>query len=159
MEQKKSIFQAKALERISSPEELDKYLKVTRPSTWAALAAVAVLLVGFVVWGVFGRLTTTAKVAVVSAEGRTVCLISGNVATKVKDAAEVTVANVKYRLVDKDIAPVVLNDSVEDRVLLAGELTRGTVVYVMELDGQLDEGVYVGQLEVESISPISFIMN
>ena len=36
-----SIFREKSLKRISSPEQLNDYIKVSQPSVWIALAAAA----------------------------------------------------------------------------------------------------------------------
>jgi len=47
----KQIFREKSIERISSPEQLNDYLKVTKPAVWVVLIAVILLLVGMVVWG------------------------------------------------------------------------------------------------------------
>ena len=38
------IFREKSLKRITSPEELGDYLRVTSPSVWMILAAVILLL-------------------------------------------------------------------------------------------------------------------
>jgi HlyD family secretion protein len=55
----RSIFRQAALERLSSPEQLDRLMQVTNPRGWMALAGLA-LVVGFaLVWGVFGNLPTT----------------------------------------------------------------------------------------------------
>ncbi len=45
-----SIFREKSMERVSSPEQLNDYIKVTNPGIWLTLAAVIVLLIGFIVW-------------------------------------------------------------------------------------------------------------
>ena len=39
-----NLFRKKSLDRISSPEELHDYLRVTSPSLWMVLAAIMVLL-------------------------------------------------------------------------------------------------------------------
>ena len=44
------IFREKSLKRISSPEELGEYLRVTSPTVWMVLAAVILLLIGMLVW-------------------------------------------------------------------------------------------------------------
>ncbi len=54
----KSIFRKVALERLSSPEQLDQLMKVTHRRGWLALGAVIVLLATAVVWGVFGTVST-----------------------------------------------------------------------------------------------------
>ncbi len=44
------IFREKSLKRISSPEELGDYLRVTSPTVWIVLAAVILLLAGMLIW-------------------------------------------------------------------------------------------------------------
>ena len=46
-----SVFRKKSLERISSPEQLNDYLRVTNPTVWLVLGAVILLLLGVIVWG------------------------------------------------------------------------------------------------------------
>lgn len=58
------LFRRSALERLSSPEELDRLITVTTPGGWLALLALLLLLSAFVVWGWFGSIRTT-----VSGEG------------------------------------------------------------------------------------------
>ena len=50
------IFRKKAVERISSPEKLNDYIHVTSPSIWIALLGVICILVGAIVWAVFGNI-------------------------------------------------------------------------------------------------------
>lgn len=57
-----SVFREKSLQRISSPEELDRYIRVSNPSVWIVLSAILVLLTGFIIWGIFGRLETVVSV-------------------------------------------------------------------------------------------------
>ena len=59
------IFRKKSLEKVSSPEQLDDYIRVSNPGVWIVLVTVIVLLVGVCVWGVFGRLETTVGSAAV----------------------------------------------------------------------------------------------
>lgn len=56
MENKK-IFREKNLERISSPDKIDDYIKTTTPGIWIVLIAVLLILAGAIVWSVFGRIT------------------------------------------------------------------------------------------------------
>ena len=48
------IFREKSLERVSSPEELNDYIRVTSPSVWLVLLATVLLLVGMLAWCVLG---------------------------------------------------------------------------------------------------------
>lgn len=49
-----SLFREKSLERVSSPDQMDDYVRVITPSVWLVLLAVAVLVVGVIVWNVLG---------------------------------------------------------------------------------------------------------
>lgn len=55
-EKKEGIFREKSLERISEPEQLHDYIRVTSPGIWLVLIAVVILLAGVFVWGIFGKL-------------------------------------------------------------------------------------------------------
>ena len=48
-EEKQSIYRQKALDRISAPDQLTDYLKVTNPGVWVILTAVIILLAGVLI--------------------------------------------------------------------------------------------------------------
>ena len=52
------IFRQVALDRLSSPEQLDRLITLTSPIGWMALLALAVLLLAIVGWGIFGTVPT-----------------------------------------------------------------------------------------------------
>lgn len=52
----KQIYRKALLERMSSPDQLDKMIVITSPSFWLALLGGAVIVVVALVWSVFGRL-------------------------------------------------------------------------------------------------------
>jgi pyruvate/2-oxoglutarate dehydrogenase complex dihydrolipoamide acyltransferase (E2) component len=55
------LFRKVALERLSSPEQLDRLLQVTSPREWAALAALGLVLFTGLAWAVAGTVSTTAQ--------------------------------------------------------------------------------------------------
>lgn len=55
------LFRKVALERLSSPEQLDQLLTVTSPRGWLALMGLTTLLVAAVVWGIFGSVPTKVR--------------------------------------------------------------------------------------------------
>jgi HlyD family secretion protein len=52
------IFRKVALERLSSPEQLDQLLQVTDPKGWLALGALGTILLSALVWGIWGAIPT-----------------------------------------------------------------------------------------------------
>lgn len=57
------LYRKSAIERISTPEQLDKALTVTSPMSWIALAAAAVLIIAAVVWSVTATIPVTVTAA------------------------------------------------------------------------------------------------
>jgi HlyD family secretion protein len=55
----KSIFRKAALERLSSPEQLDYLMSITSPVGWLAVSALAGVLFLIVLWGFLGRIPDT----------------------------------------------------------------------------------------------------
>ena len=58
------LFRKKSIERISSPEALHDYMRVTSPRLWMILAAVVLLLGGFIVYASTARMENTMPVKV-----------------------------------------------------------------------------------------------
>lgn len=54
-----NIFRESALERLSSPEQLDQLMRITSPRGWMSLAALGLVLALAIVWSFLGRVATT----------------------------------------------------------------------------------------------------
>ena len=50
------LFRKTSLEKLSSPEQLDRAIVITPPSFWIALAGGFVIVVGVLIWAVFGKI-------------------------------------------------------------------------------------------------------
>lgn len=59
MEKRSILFRKKSLDRISEPDQLTDYLRVTKPVVWLVLAAITVLLAGLIVWSFAGTVDIT----------------------------------------------------------------------------------------------------
>jgi NHLM bacteriocin system secretion protein len=53
-----SIFRKSLLDKLSSPEQLDKMIVITPPAFWVALSGAGLIIVTALLWSVFGRLPT-----------------------------------------------------------------------------------------------------
>src|SRR5687768_1152181 len=52
----KSLFREEAMDKMLSPDELDRLMRVTSPRGWLALIGLLALVAAAVVWGVFGTI-------------------------------------------------------------------------------------------------------
>ena len=59
-----TLFRQKSIDRISSPEELHDYMRVTSPRLWMILAAIVVLLTGFIVYASTANMENTVNIRV-----------------------------------------------------------------------------------------------
>lgn len=55
------IFRKVALERLSSPEQLDQMVQVTDPKGWLALTGIGAILLAAIGWGIFGSIPTVSQ--------------------------------------------------------------------------------------------------
>lgn len=133
------IFRKKSLESISSPEQLNDYLKVTNIGIWVLLASVILLLAGLFAWSTVGRLETTANGVAVVENGTAQILIYDTSKGDIKSGMTVRMGDDEYTvsIVEKD------------------DLGR-SIAYapVSESDGKYDV-----KIVIESIAPISFLFS
>ncbi len=53
------VFRKAALERLSSPDQLDTLMQITTPRAWLALAVIGALVLALIAWSILGELTDT----------------------------------------------------------------------------------------------------
>ena len=157
----KQIFRKKSVERVSSPEQLSDYIRVSNPSVWMTLAALIVLLAGVCVWGVLGRLETKVSAAALSESGSIVCYVKETDAEKVEIGMTVRIGGNEFTVESVSASPVAVaqGGNFSEYLLYVGGLQVGEWVYEVVLSGELADGVYAAEIVVDSVSPLSFVFN
>lgn len=155
----KQIFRKKSVDRMSSPEQLNDYIKVTNPGVWMVLAAIVILLVGVCVWGVFGKLETKLSVAAVSQDGQTVLYVKEDDLSAVKEKMSVYIGDETYKVTSVSAQPVAVTEEISEYARHTGELSIGEWVYIVQIDGNMPDGAYKAQIVTDSVSPLYFVFN
>lgn len=70
-----AIFRDTALRRMSSADDLDRYVKVTNPSAWVLIGAVMALIVAAIIWGSTASLPITTTTTGVLKDGQILCFL------------------------------------------------------------------------------------
>lgn len=154
------IFRKQSVDKLSSPEQLNDYIKVTSPSVWIFLSAIIVLLVGVCVWGFFGKLDTTIDVVALSEDGKIVCYVSEDNISSIKEGLDVYIGNETFKVSSLSKEPIALNENVlSEYGLHLGNLSDGQWAYVIGVDGKIDEGTYKAQIVTNSVAPFYFVFN
>ena len=160
----KSIFNKKATEKLRSPDDLDKYVRVTNPSVWVILVACVLLLAGLLAWGVFGSVTTNVASTGVRVGGTTLCFLGAEDAAKVSVGDVANVGGKRLEVSSIDVIPS-SRDEVKgmlDSDYLVSSLINGDWAYTVKFKGEeassLAEGVPLTvSITVERIAPLSLI--
>lgn len=160
------LFRQKSMERVSSPEQLNDYIRVSNPSVWMILSAVIILLTGVCVWGIFGHIDTTVSCVCISDGCRSVVYIKetdrASVETQISSEGEemyVTVGHQTYGIEAIGTVPVSVDETFSEYAVHTGGLKTGEWVYEVILDAVLPDGVYAAEMVMESVKPMSFVIN
>ena len=153
------LFRKKSVDRVSSPEQLNEYIRVANPGVWMVLAAIVILLAGVVVWGIIGHLDTTLPTAVVCENGEAVIYVKESDAEKIEVGMPVRVGENEYSICEISAEPIRVDGAISEYAAHASGLTAGEWVYTLKLSGEFGDGVQKAEIVIESISPISFILN
>lgn len=153
------LFRKKSIEKVSSPEQLNEYIRVSNTGVWMALTAIVILLIGVCVWGVLGRLDTTVKtVAVVENSGITVYVKESDI-EQIQEGIKIEIGDNECEITDIADQPVVVGDSFSEYARYVGNLQNGEWVYPIAVSGEVDDGIHSADIVIESISPMSFVIN
>ena len=51
-----NLFRENSLKKISSPDELNDYIKISNPNIWLTISALFIILISFFVWSMHGSI-------------------------------------------------------------------------------------------------------
>ena len=157
--EEKSVFRKKSLDRISSPEQLNDYIRVSSPGIWILLAAVIILLIGIGVWAVFGTMETRIPVCVISDGSESVCYIHAEDRDSLNEKMILEIGDMRSLLGEISVLPDAVNEYFPEYALHVGNLKVGEWVYTVKLFLRLPEGIYPANIITEEVKPLSFIFS
>ena len=154
------IFREKSLQRVKSPDELNDYIKVSRPSTWLILGAIIVFLVGVVVWGTFGKINVTVSGLSLVENGRIYTVVDAEKEfPRIKTGMEMRVGEVRGEVEVLYDERRILGDVADEYSVYTGKYDRNMEVCLVEGTMRMANGSYEATIILESVSPISLLVN
>lgn len=160
----RSIFNMKATEKLRSPDDLDKYVRVTNPSAWLVITACVAVLAGLLMWGIFGSVTSGVSCTGAVADGGALCLLSAEEVTKVHVGDQASVGGERMQIESISAAPLSRGEvrSELGSDFLVSKLMRDDWGYVVRFAGDTSDLVAFVPLEVtitvERIAPITLLL-
>ena len=150
--------------RIKSPKNLGNYMHAIRPSVWVVLAAITIVLMGFIYWAVTGQIELSYVATAFTDNGTTVCWMDYRQASDIKPGAKVICSNTTGTVERiRDDA-----DDIRDILGIVGSLylkdiqvksdTNYYRVY-LKLDKSLPDGVHSVKIITDVVRPGEFFLN
>ena len=133
-----TVFREKTMDKISSPEQLTDYLRVTNPGIWVILASVVLLLGALLAWSAVGTLETTADAKAIIQDHTAQVVTVGTESGEVRTGMPLRIASREY---------IISNTDTDE---------YGRTVASAETD--LPDGAYDAEIVVEQIRPIEFLL-
>ncbi len=161
MAEGRPIFNRQATERLHNPDDLDRYVRVARPSAWILLVACVLLVGGLIVWGLFGTVNVNVNSTGVRIDDHLYCFLSSDDGphTKVGDVArmgdvQVRVASVSVIPLSPDEVKAIVGSDYLVSTLTNGEDWVFEVLFEGDDIGSLPEGVPLStSITAEKVTP------
>ena len=153
----KTIFREKSIERVSSPEELNSYIKSTSPKLWVVLGAIIIFLVGIIIWGTVGRIESGKDVGCVVRDGQFECLIDEETYSKIVDDPYVVIDNGNSGTDITIDGPYQATE--DDYMFHVSGIKVHDWYYAVYGNIKAESGNHMGFFVTESVRPIKFIFN
>ena len=130
------LFRQKAIDKMSAPDELTDYLKVTNSGVWAILVAIVLLLVGILAWACVGTLPTKATAKAIVQDNTAAVLIA-----------------------EPYVASEGMSVNISDQQSRIGHITTDEYGRTIGLcDVNLPDGTYDGTVVVDETRAIDFLL-
>ena len=78
MDKEPLLFRKKSLDRISQPDQLTDYLRVSKPMVWLLLGAILSLLTGIFIWSLIGNIDIMTDGYAVVEDGQATVMLTNN---------------------------------------------------------------------------------
>jgi len=164
-----TLFRKSSLDSISSPEQLNDYIKVSNPSIWLVLAALFILLSAVLVWGFTCRLPTTVGVEGVVSDGNVLCYVG------VEDTKKISIGQKASLINSDDLQFIGKITSIGDIPMsaagiaselnndyLAHELVQGEfgvkLIIVLDKSGLANGTLLDISIVTDSVRPVDFLL-
>jgi len=161
------VFKKSALERLASPEQLDKAITVSNPVSWLALLGLTIIIAATIAWAWFGTFPTTLEVygvAVGAAESSndqiTEFLIPANDVNKIKSGMKATIHDADA---DRRYAATITGVSFDDTLFSDTELLLHshsiivTVSFRLTSDRLPEKTILSANIIIDRVAPIDML--
>ena len=155
----KKLFRSKSLEKISSPEQLNDYISVTTPAVWMLLSGIILILIGAVVWGIFGELDTRLTVPAIVHDNMAELYVKADDVSSIELYQDVEIEDYEGIVLSLGNESIKAEEVLGDLILTEVGYDDGDIVYSIGAGVDAPDGIYIADIIVDTVSPMSFLTN
>lgn len=153
-----NLFRKSSMDQLKSPEQLNAYIRVANPGIWLVIAAIILMLLGVVAWGIFGTMESSVASGALAEDGEVICYISESDAAKVGVGMQAKIGENSGTVESISSLPVQIEGKPSSLYYLCG-FSEGDFCYTVKVDVEgLGDGVYPVEITTESVHPITFLI-
>lgn len=157
MKEKSKLFRQQSIDRLSSPDDLNKYIKTTSPALTILILAVLIFLVGTLVWAVFGRIETKSEIGFSVIDNKAIAYIKEEEVSRITTSSFMFIDDTKFSIAKISANPILADENSDQYLLHTSSISLGEWYYQIEAICPVENGYHKGKIVYETISPISFI--
>lgn len=170
MEKKKSIFRQESLDRVESPEQLDQYIKVSKPSAWIMVSALLIASASLLIWSFTGSLpqTTTVK-GITAEEGVVYCYVDPSDIQESMVGCQVQMvlpdnSTMQGTVSEMSSVPYSLEEVSEilEKDWIIDQLVDSSYVYQLKVDTETETSqniIVQASIVTSEVKPIQYVLN
>ena len=163
-----NLFKKSSMERITSPEKLNDFIKVSNPTSWMILATALAVVFGLLIWGIFGSLNETVQFNGHLKDDQLLCYAQGSLANQLTEGMQATITaqgsgeTFTGRILTVAEHPLSFDeasrDITSDYMLASLGITGWNIAVVLESDAPLYDGVvYTVSVVTDTYRPIEMV--
>ena len=150
-----ALVQNKGEEHINSPEKLDAYLQVTKPSMWIVFGGVFLFVAAIIIWGALANIQITIEGEGYIQDGKAYVVIQGSKSKYIEDGQTIYINNE-----ESVIERVIYGEDEEEEPAGQEEMNSesGVSVYV-EADTKKANGYCTAKIYAGNVAPLSLLFS
>lgn len=158
-----NLFREKSIKRISSPEQLNDYIKVANPGVWVSIIAVIILMIGSFIWSFFFSVEEKFSTYVFAENGTMNAIVSEEEISGISAGMKVTINKKAYVIEEIPKRPTKIDDEFDEYLAHVSGVEYGDWIYIVKIqssDGSvMEDGIYRADIVTNSFTPSSLFFN
>ena len=151
------LFRQKSIDRISSPEQLHDYMRVTSPRLWMILSIIIALVAGLIVFSTMATMESTMPVTF-NVDQYELSDDKGNITTEITVVTAIDPAYLDAISIGQEARLANNRKGVVDFIYQDKDMAYASIA-MENPEVLLPDGEYPGEIVIEKKTPIDFLLN